>query len=264
MTIIQAIILGIAQGLAEFLPISSSGHLLLLQKIFGIQEGNMTFTILVHVATLIPVLYVYRDIIFSLIRRPFQKLTLFLILGTIPAVIVTLLFGDFIDELFSAGYFLAFGFIITGLFLIYADTVPYGRKKIKHMSGIDALIVGCLQAIAIAPGISRSGSTITASLNRQLDRETAAKFSFLLSVPAILGGAVLEVKSFLESDAAFLDGSVLPYIFGFIAAMVSGFFAINFMINIIKQCKLKYFSIYVFALAILILADQFILNLIEW
>ncbi|MCL2873409.1 MAG: undecaprenyl-diphosphate phosphatase [Defluviitaleaceae bacterium] len=258
MTIIQAIILGVTQGLAEFLPISSSGHLVLLKNFFDIDEGALTFTVLLHIATLIPVFIVFWKDIVEILKNPFSRYTYLLIAGTIPAVIVALLLGDMIENLFQGGIFLAIGFFLTGIFLLYADTVGAkgGDKTTKTMSYIDALVIGIMQAVAIAPGISRSGSTITGALSRKLDRSSAARFSFLLSIPAILGGAVLELIGIATGSVDIGHFELLPTIVGFIAAMISGYFAIRVMLKLIKSCKLRYFSYYVFALGAALSIDM--------
>ncbi len=258
MSVIQAIILGIIQGLSEFLPVSSSGHLVLFQKLFGLNEGTLTFSIVLHVGTLIPVLIVFRKEIFALLKNPFQKTTYLLVLATIPAVLAALFLDDYIEKLFNGGSFLALGFFITGLLLLYADTANVGRKTEKEMSYTDGLIIGVIQACAITPAVSRSGSTITAGLFRGLSRETAARFSFLLSIPAIAGATVLELKKIVTGEVSVEGFELLPTVFGFLAAVISGYFAISFMLKLIKACKLKYFSYYVFALSALILVDQFI------
>jgi undecaprenyl-diphosphatase len=260
MNLLEAIILGIVQGLTEFLPVSSSGHLLLTQNLLGITNDSLFFTVLLHVGTLIPVVIVFWKDIFELIKKPFQKMTYLLIIATLPAIVITLLLGDYFDLLYNSTIFLAFGFIITGCALLYSDRIKDGHKREKDISYADALIIGTVQGIAIAPAISRSGSTISGSLFRHLKRETAAKFSFLMSIPAIAGGLVLEVVKFFTGDAVVGDIDWLVMGGGFVAAMLSGFLAISFMMTLIKKCKLKYFSIYVFALAAVILVDQLALG----
>lgn len=262
MNIIQAIVLGILQGFAEFLPISSSGHLLLLQNIFGIEDNLLTFSIVVHIGTLIPVLVIYREEILALIKNPFQKTTYLLILGTIPTVIVALLFGDAIDNLFNYANYLALGFIITGILLMITDFTQNGLKKSKDISYKDALFVGFIQAVAVAPGISRSGSTIAGAVSRGIDRKAAAKFSFLLSIPAILGATLLEIRSIITEPTYTDPVYLLPMIVGFFTAMISGYFAIKIMLKIIVHAKLRYFSYYMFVLGILIFIDQFYTNII--
>lgn len=260
LNIFHAVILGVVQGLAEFLPVSSSGHLIIFQTLFGITEPTLTFDIVLHLGTLVAVFIVYRREIWGLIKNPFQKMTLLIIVATIPAVAFTLLFGDFIDSLFNTTTYLAFGFFITGLFLLYADNVKVGRRTEKEMGLLDALIIGCMQGIAIAPAISRSGSTITGALSRRLNREAAARFSFLMSIPAILGAAVLQMKDLVTGDVPLESLSIMPMALGFITAAISGYLAISFMIELIKRCKLKYFSYYVFLLGAFILADQLLIH----
>lgn len=263
MEIWEAVILGILQGIAEFLPISSSGHLVLLQKILGIDgEANITFDIILHLGTLIPVFIVYWNDIWAIIKKPFQKMTFMIILGTIPTVIFALLFKDGIEGFFESGKYLGYAFIFTGVVLLYADRTGKGRRSEKDMNIVDAAAVGCMQAVAIIPAISRSGSTISGALFRKLDRETAAKYSFLLSIPAILGAAVLEIKKFIDGEAVIDNVLSAPYIFGFLASAVFGYIAIKFMLRLINNCKLRYFSIYVFILGALIIFDQFVSHLL--
>lgn len=259
---LTAIILGIIQGLAEFIPVSSSGHLVVFQRVFGIENHDRLFDIIVHLGTLVPVLFVFRKDIMELIRRPFQKMTYLIIIATLPAVGAAVFFGDFIDKLFEGGLFLAFGFIVTGLVLIYADSASAkAYKKEKNIGYVDALVVGIAQAVAIAPGISRSGATISASLGRKITKEAAAKFSFLMSIPAILGGLVLEFKSLLTSGLSASSIEVLPLLLGFFAAMLSGYLAVQLLLKLIVNRKLKYFSYYVFAMAAFLLVDGFFLHI---
>ncbi len=258
MDLIKAIILGIVQGLAEFLPISSSGHLVLMQKLFGIEEPSLAFSVLLHVGTLIPVLVVYWKDFWRLIKNPFQRMTALLIFGTIPAVVVALLFGDLVDSFFSTGKTLSMGFFITGIILLVSDRFNEGSKKMKNVSPVDAILIGCCQAIAITPAISRSGSTITGALFRGLNRKDAAKFSFMLSVPAILGGAVLEIVKILKGENVMEGFQFLPAALGFIASMITGYFAIKFMIKLIQNRSLKYFSFYVFGVGAFVLILGFL------
>ena len=257
MGIFEAILLGIIQGIAEFLPISSSGHLALAQQVFGIEEASLSFDVLLHVGTLIPVCVIYWKSIWELLRKPFQKMTLFLIVGTIPAVVAALVLGDAIESLFSSLLFLAGGFALTGVVLLIADKIRPGEKTERDMTVVDALVIGCAQGVAIAPSISRSGSTISASLLRGLNRETAARFSFLLSIPAILGAAVLELKDVLGGGVIFEGIPVESLVAGFLAAMLSGYLAIQFMLKLIQKAKLKVFSVYLFALAVFVVVWHF-------
>ena len=256
MTVIQAIILGIVQGLTEFLPISSSGHLVLFQKLLKVEGEVISFNIAVHLATLIAVFIVFRKDIFSILKNPFGKMTWLLAVGTIPAVVFALLFKDLIDMLFNSGATLGFEFILTGLIMLYAERKKSGNKRLEGTTYKDALIIGAAQAVAILPAVSRSGFTISGALFRGLDRSFAAKFSFLLSIPAILGAAVFDLKDILEVSGGGLGMSTLPMIAGTLAAAVSGYLAIKFMLRILQKGSLKIFSYYVFALAVFILIDQ--------
>lgn len=262
MSIIQAMVLGILQGFAEFLPISSSGHLLLLQNIFGIEDNLLTFSVILHIGTLIPVLVIYFDEIIGLIKNPFQKTTFLLILGTLPTVIVVLLFGDAVDNLFNYANFLALGFIVTGILLLITDYTENGQKKYKDITYKDALFVGLVQAVAVTPGISRSGSTIAGAVARGIDRKSAARFTFLMSIPAVLGAIVLELRAMITGATDVSTFDVVPMAVGFFASMISGYLAIKIMLKIIVISKLKYFSYYMFVVGVLIFLDQFFTNIV--
>ncbi len=257
MNIFQAVVLGIIQGITEFLPVSSSGHLVLFQKLFRIQEPTMFFDVVLHIGTLIPVFIIFWDKIFALIKKPFQKYSYLIIAATLPAVIVALLFGDQIENLFDSGKFLAPAFIFTGIILLYADKAA-NKKNDENISFGDSLAIGFMQAVAIIPGVSRSGSTISASLACGLNKNSAAKFSFILSIPAIIGAAVLQLKNVIANQNFSFSA---PIIFGFIAAIFSGYLSIKFMLKLINESKLKFFSYYVFTLAFFIFIDQFFLKL---
>lgn len=261
MNMLNAVLLGIIQGITEFLPISSSGHLALFHQIFGITEPTLTFDVVLHVGTLIPVIIVFWKEIFSLLKKPFQKITYCLVIATLPIVATSLIFNDIIESLFIGGRFLAIGFVITGFVLLFADRVKDGEKREKDITFADSLLIGCMQAIAIVPAISRSGCTISGALSRRLSRDTAARFSFLLSIPAILGAAVLQVKDIISGDLVLATRDIIPMLMGFVAAALSGYLSIRFMLKIIRACKLRYFSYYVFALAGFILADQIFLHI---
>ena len=269
MNLFEAVILGIIQGFTEFLPVSSSGHLQLLHALFGVEEPTLMFDVWLHVATLIPVFIVFRKPIWEIIKNPFQKMTLLLIIGTVPVVIATLLFGEQIENLFGGGSigFLAATFAITGFLLLFADWASKklaGKKTTDKMSVLDAAVIGCAQAFAIPPGISRSGTTLAASLGRGLNREEAAKFIFLLSIPAIIGATLNEILKIIHLPEDYYEPvfafGALPMIAGFVVAALSGYLAIKLMLALIKKAKLRYFSVYVFALAGFITIDTFLLG----
>ena len=260
MTIWQAVILGVVQGIAEFIPISSSGHLVVLQHVFGIDEPGMTFDIIVHIGSLCAVFAVFWQDILKLIRNPFQKMTLMLILGTLPAVVVGFTIRQHM-HIFNQALILAAAFVFTGVLLLIADNVKHANKTMKEMTALDALVVGCMQAVALVPGISRSGATITGALVSGVNRETAARFSFLLSIIAILGAGSLEALDVLQSYEGVYRGDIPAFMIGFVMSALAGYFAIRLLLELIKKCQLKYFSYYVFVLAALILADRFIFGL---
>jgi len=254
MTVLQSLVLGLVQGLTEFLPISSSGHLVLFQKFFGLQEGVLTFDVLVHLGTLVAVFVVFWQDIASIIRKPWQRLSLLIIVATIPTGLMGLGLKDFFESLFESGKSLGFEFIATGLIIWFADSIRQRSKGIKEISYFDAAFVGVMQGIAILPAVSRSGLTIAGSLFRGIDRTTAARFSFLVSIPAIAGAAVLDLKDVIEQGVP--QGLALPYLVGFIASAVSGYWAIKFMIKLLQRGSMKGFAYYVWALGVVVIGLQ--------
>lgn len=267
MTIWIAMLLGLIQGLCEFLPVSSSGHLILLQRMFGIEEGALFFTVMLHVATLIAVLIVYRRLVWRLLRHPFQKTVLYLILAIIPTVLVAVLFKkvppfDAFYEAAESGTYLGVCFLFTGCILVGSDLInrPRSRQRsLRNMRAGDALAIGSMQAIGVLPGVSRSGSTITGALFAGLDRKAAADFSFLLSIPSIIGGAVLEIPDALREGVGSIDWLCVGA--GMLVAGVTGYFAIRFMLTAIKKRSLWGFAVYVGLLGVAILVDQFFTHL---
>jgi undecaprenyl-diphosphatase len=263
MSFIEAIILGALQGITEFLPVSSSGHLVLLQKIFGISEPVLLFDTMVHVGTLGAVFAVlWRDIL-AILRRIIQPVTAFLVLATIPTVVAALALKDRIETAFISGVSLGFAFLFTALALFTAEFLS--RRKagdsIKAetrtvMTWFDALVIGLCQAIAIVPGVSRSGLTLSGGFSRRLDRSLTARFSFLLSIPAILGALTLQIKNLAEGEATG-DIGLLPIAAGTSTAALVGFFAVKFMLKIVKERSLRGFAVYVAILGMLVLTDQF-------
>ena len=270
MSYFEAIILGLVQGLAEFLPISSSGHLALLQQAFGIHEDKvLLFAVLLHVGTLISVFIVYWKDIWELIvelcltirdlctgkglrlaERPIRKLGVMIIVATIPTAIIGLVFSDFFDSLYNSVIPIGVGLIITGFLLIFAEKKGEGNRGIQQMNFRNAIFLGLVQGVAICPGISRSGSTLFGSLICNLDRKFAVKFVFLISIPSILGSAVLEAPAALEAGVTAAE--VGPVLVGMLVAAVSGLVAIKTMIKIVSDKKLSYFSYYVWALGLFV------------
>ena len=266
MSYIQAIILGLVQGLAEFLPISSSGHLALLQHFFGIETDKvLLFTVMLHVGTLVSVFFMYwRDIIelikeFCLMIRdlctgrgagleehPMRKMAVMIIVATIPTALIGFLFNDFFEQLYSRMLLIGIGFLITGCFLFFSEKMAYARNGIEKMNYRNSLFIGIMQGIAIYPGISRSGSTLTGGLIVGLEREFAVRFAFLISIPSILGSAVLELPKAMKAGVG--SGGIGPVIVGMVVAAVCGVLAIKAVIKLVVNQKLKWFSYYVWAL----------------
>lgn len=261
MGIIEAIILGIIQGLTEFLPVSSSGHLVLFQNIFDMQGTDMLFfDTMLHVGTLAAVVVVFWADIKSILRHPVQKLTGLLIVATIPAVVATLLFGDFFENAFG-GHLLGYGFLLTAVLLTTAELVSMRmEKKKKKITYPNAVAVGCMQAVAILPGISRSGSTLVGGLFSGIDRNLAARFSFLMSIPVILGSVVYQGYDIIKTGTLHVE--VLPTIVGTLFAAIAGFFAVRFMLNLIRKRKLYGFAIYTAVLGFFVILDQYVTHLV--
>lgn len=272
MSFFQAIILGLVQGLAEFLPISSSGHLALLQAFFGVESDSvLLFTVLLHVGTLVSVFIIYwKDIVelvvelFRTIKdlctgkglrinsSPTRRLGFMIIVATIPTAIIGLLFEDFFESLYSSIASIALGLVFTGFILLIAERSGKEDKGIMEMKFRHAIFVGIMQGIAICPGVSRSGSTLFGSLMSGLERKLAVKFAFLISIPSILGSVVLEAPKAFAED---IDGSLAgPIIAGVIIAALSGIVAIKTMIRVVSNKRLIGFTIYVWLVAIAVFA----------
>lgn len=259
--IIRSVILGVVQGLTEFLPVSSSGHLELAKYFMGdnsLAEESLQMTITLHAATALATIVVFRKDVFSifrgLLRFEWNEETVFalkIIISMIPAVIIGLLFEEEIELLFNKQILLVgFMLIITGLLLYLADRA---RKTEKSVGYWDALIIGLAQAVAILPGISRSGATISSSVLLGVDREKSARFSFLMVVPLILGKMA---KDILSGELGESSAQALPLVTGFIAAFLTGLLACVWMIKLVKNSKLTYFSIYCFIVAIIAIAES--------
>lgn len=256
MDLFQAVILGMIQGLTEFLPISSTGHLYLGRHLFGLDEAGLFLDTMLHLGTLIAVSVVYHHELIGLIKHPFRRLTLLLIVGTIPAVILGLLFNDFFEAVSKTGATIGWEFLITGVALWGADQVKNsGHKQMEQITFADVLIIGTFQGAAIMPALSRSGLTIAAALFRGIDKATAAYFSFLLSIPAIAGGLLLQSLKVYRGELENISASSL--ITATAMSAIFGFIAVKWMISTLKQGSLKGFAYYVWAIGSIILIAQF-------
>ena len=263
MTILQSLFLGLVQGIAEFLPISSSGHLSVFQNLLGMNaadENHLLFDVLLHLGTLVSVCVVYWDDLVKIVREcvgmirgighpvpgerkryPAVRLLMMIVFATIPLLLV-LPVNDAVEKLYYSTLFIGIAFLATGSMLFIADRMPRGTRTEKTMRITDALLIGLCQAVATMPGLSRSGTTITAGIATGLDRRFAVKFSFLISIPAVLGANLLSlVKAFKTG----VDWSLMPtYLLGMIVAMVVGYFALNLLRYIARKGKFGWFAYY--------------------
>jgi len=264
MEILKAIILGIIQGLTEFLPVSSSGHLELAKHILGenaVGEESLIMTVVLHFATALSTIVIFRKFIWDTVKDVFARegadsrmFAGYIILSMVPAAVVGVFFEDLMESLFSGNIILVFSMlIITGILLFVAD----GAKSTnKNLSWGSALLIGVAQAIAIMPGISRSGATISTSVLLGIDREAAARFSFLMVVPLIFGKIA---KDLLSGDIAQVTSiSHMELAVGFVAAFLTGALACTWMIKLVKASSLKYFSYYCFVVAAIGLIYSFV------
>ena len=295
MTVLQALILGIVQGFTEFLPVSSSGHLVLVPEFFNVPAPALGFDILLHLATLVAVFgYFIRDIAKMAVAlvapgrmerekaRFWRRVLLWLVIGSIPAGIAGVVFAKFFEGLFTSTMSVGIFLMLTGCLLWGADvalrrmergrpahdivrrtwseagageaarseagehgTAGLSAKGLGGMRAADALVIGCFQALAIAPGLSRSGATISAGVYLGFDRQTAARFSFLLSIPAILGAALVKIK---DISGAFTGATGGAYAVGAVAALVSGLIAVYFMMRYLRRHRLRLFAVYTLVL----------------
>lgn len=268
MDILQGIIIGIVQGLTEFLPVSSSAHLVFIQNLLGV-ESSLAFDTFLHLGTLIAVLWYFRYDIYKMLKSwwlsigdilqgrfkegfysdPYKRLAWYVILATIPVGIVGVLFEDSVDALFSGALYVpAFFLFVTGTILYLSQRMTSGEINYDTITKKEALFMGLGQACAILPGLSRSGTTIAAGLTIGLDKEFAAKFSFILSIPAILGAFILQVKDIGSA----MDANFLPVFLGFVAAIIAGYMAIKWMLDLIQNKNLDIFAYYCWLMGLIV------------
>jgi len=252
MEILKAVILGIIQGLTEFLPVSSSAHLVLFQDVLKVKDA-FTLDVFLHFGTLIAVSIFYWEDIWGMLtfKAKYRKFSLYVILGSIPAGIIGVFFNDFVERLFSSLEVSGYALLFTGLLLWLSDRITNTTRNLAEMKLSDAIVVGVAQALAIVPGISRSGSTIVAGLVKGLDRKLAAKYSFLLSVPVILGATLFEFKDIMT--VGLVNNSIGELFFGTLASMIAGYFAIKLLVRLINQERLSFFAYYCWGLGLLII-----------
>ena len=258
MSIFQALILGLIQGITEFLPVSSSGHLALAGKLFGLSGDNLRFEVFVHLGTLLAVVIFFRVKIGKLIKSIFKgrmyyqkgwhftddnlRLSLLLVMATIPAAFIGYKFDDVIEQAFASPIAVSAFLLVTGTILFLTRFVKSHEGKVNWWR---ALIIGLAQAVAILPGVSRSGSTIAAGIFTRMKQEKAAEFSFLLSIPIILGAGVIKLKDMLEIGLP--SSELVLLMVGAVTAALSGYWAIQVLLQIVKKGRLEYFAYYCWA-----------------
>ena len=242
MSFISAIYFGLLQGLTEFLPVSSSGHLLLFRSLFAPYDSPLLLDIVLHTGSLLAILWFFKEVIFD--KKGIKKLIMPLFVGTLPAILVGLLVYQRFQGIFSTPRLLGFSFLITSLFLALFSSIPWGKITLTKVPSLNAFIVGLFQALAIMPGISRSGSTIFAGRLQKFNQKTAFAFAFLLAVPAILGSLVLSLKDGLVLGTV----NALPVLVGFLASFVSSLFALKLLQILLRKKNLMLFSVYTFLL----------------
>ena len=265
MNVIHCALLGLIQGLGEFLPISSSGHLLLARFFFGIQTDSPAMKmldILLHVGTLIPVIIVFWKDWIDMICHPVKNKTLLLlVVASVPTLAIYLLAKKLFPSVngfavFDSGWFLGVAFLITAFFLLLCDRLDSRRREeSKPVGFLQAIVMGVFQGIGMIPGISRSGSTILGGVASGLDKAKAAKFSFMMSAPAILGSLLMEGKDAIELGY-YKELQLLPTLVGVLVAAVVGYLAIRFMLRIISRVPLSWFALYLALLGLLFLILQ--------
>ena len=268
MDIIQGIIIGIVQGLTEFLPVSSSAHLMFIQKLVGV-ERSLAFDTFLHLGSLLAVLIFFRADIYKILRAwllsigdilqhrfregfysdPYKRLAWYVIIATIPVGLVGILFESQVDALFAGALYVpGFFLFVTGTILYLSQRMASGQIDMSHMGWFQSLFMGLGQACAIMPGLSRSGTTIAAGLVVGLDKEFAAKFSFILSIPAIFGAFIIQLKDIGLSMGT--DGAAV--MLGFIAAFISGYLAIKWLLDLIQNKSLDIFAYYCWIVGIVV------------
>jgi len=240
------IIIGIVQGLTEFLPVSSSGHILLISEIFNVNCDIVFLSVVAHLGTLLSVIICMRKKLAYSIKHPFCKTNWQLLVATLPCVVGVLLFNDLVDKLYSV-YFLVGGFLITGILLIVADLIKAKNQKFGYKHAIS---MGLMQAVAILPGISRSGSTMAVGMMSGANKEDACEFIFLMSIPIIIASAVFES---VEMFTTGVNIEILPAIIVFITSFIFGILSIKLMLKVLKNNKLYVFSVYILVLSALTL-----------
>jgi len=277
-TYLMSAVLGFVQGVAEFLPISSSGHLTLLQHFFGMPEADNLFNVLLHFATLLAVCIYYVEDVVEMVAEFFlgirdlfsrrssmgnppeaRRMVLLIIVGTLPLFVV-LLIKDRVEALGNSPVFVSCALLVTGCILFLSDRMSGGRKTVRNATLKDVFLVGVAQGFATVPGLSRSGCTISAGMAVGFQRKFAVRYSFLMSLPAVLGATILEVKDVAEMQGSLPEGMLPKYLLGMVIAGVVGYFSIRLVNLLASKGKFGSFAYYCWAAGLISL----ILNLMGW
>ena len=263
MTILQSVILGLIQGIGEFLPISSSGHLIIIPWLFGWPKHALSFDVMLHWGTLFAILIYFRNDWSKLLKEGFfslrerslkgpieRKLIWFIIVATIPAAIFGIIFEDKAESIFRNPLLVAGALGLFGFIIYVAERIGKKKRTIQDLKMTDTILIGLSQALAIIPGVSRSGATMSQGLFLNLKRDQAARFSFLLSAPLIFGAGLVELRKILQGTC---DASLIPLILGFIASFISGIISIHFLLGFLKRNGFNIFVVYRLIFALLII-----------
>ena len=263
MDILTALVLGIVQGLTEFIPVSSTAHLVIFPQLLGWQDPGLAFDVILHLGTLTGVVVFFWRDYWHMLQEMFSwnklnspgdsmgRLGWLIVIGTIPAGIMGIIFKDKVETTLRSPQTIAISLIVFALILWWSDAKSRKIRKLRHMNLMDAIFIGCAQAIALIPGVSRSGITITAGLVRSLEREGAARFAFLLSTPVILGGGILGLKDLYMSGL--YREALVPLSVGFVTSAVSGFMAIKYLLSYLSKRNVNVFVYYRIILGIILL-----------
>lgn len=244
-----AIVLGIVQGITEFLPVSSSGHLVILEKLFNVSVDSVFLNVFLHVSTLFAVCIFYRKTLWQMLKHPFCKQNLFLLTATIPAIVFVLLFGKIFDGFFSSTFFVGIGFLVSAFFLSMAQWVSAKTKSFAKLNFGSALFMGLGQAIAVFPGISRSGTTFAFGTVCGLNKKTALDFSFLMSIPIIVASLVYELAFKPITINVDIWGIVVASLFAFLTALLG----LKLMQKLVQKLNLWWFVLYLVLIGVLIM-----------
>ena len=268
MSILQSLVLGLLQGLTEFIPVSSSGHLVIVPWLLNWPSPGLTYDVMVHLGTLLAVVLYLREDIVSLARAWWisvrkrsidtteARLAWLVLISMVPGVILGVLFNDVIEQFFSSPRIVAVFLLVTGLLLVVSEWLGRRVRGLQEMTWRDALAIGVAQAVAIAPGLSRSGATIAAGLLRDLRRDDAARFSFLMSIPIIAGAAVMQTWSSVQGGIS--PGEPIHWVIGLVAALTSGYLAVRFLLRYLRLHSLRPFAYYCWVVGLITLALTFV------